>query len=407
MASILVEKAFICGNAPFLPSKSLLQRGLITESLFGCGRLSEYKKFLCGEDVKACYNACQKLTDDYAEIFCGDNATLFRMLMPVRIALESSTVYVISRVLYERTKTEIDFLRSLGIDCEVSSGENSTLRVKVCGKLSSSRITVDCTKTSQLFSGFLIASALCGTEIIPVGDSSVGYAKMTAECLKKLGFICEKREGFVLHREFVRMPEIHEFIENDWTHQTNWIVAGLLCGKTFAPDLPQNFLQSDARVSELLQKAGGKVSVKDGGVLAEKSTFDGFVCDASRNPDIVPILSVTACFAESPSVFLHVSRLRSKESDRLTATIALIKCAGAEYECYGETLRVFPQKTPSSGLTEIRTGNDHRISMASAVLGAKRGGLIVRDYDCTGKSSADFYENYKLLGGKYSVVDLG
>ena len=409
MASILVNKSRICGIVPFLPSKSLLQRGMLLAGLFGgSGKVAEFRNALCGDDVKACFRAAELIRERNVEIYCGDNATLFRMLAPVRLSLEKSTDYILSERLFLRTKEEIEFLSAVGAKCVIKKGDG-IVRVSISGVINQNPITVDCRKTSQLFSGFLIASALTGKKIIPVGNSSFGYAKMTLGALSKYGYDCITDDGvYSLFKKEDKQPASSVFIENDWSRQANFLVAGILSGEVFVPDLPVCSDQSDSGIFDILKNAGCYIECKNGGILAKTGDFDRILCDASKNPDIVPILSVLAVFGKRTSIFLKIGRLSAKESDRILGCMDLIKAAGANCSLENDTLLVFPAvHGQKADFSPIDARSDHRISMAAAVLGAKTGNVIIRGYDCTSKSDGRFYDDFRQLGGNYNVIDLG
>ena len=54
--------------------------------------------------------------------------------------------------------------------------------------------------------------------------------------------------------------------------------------------------------------------------------------NAPQIPDLVPVLSVVAAFAEGETRFINAGRLRIKESDRLATTRQLLEDLGADVE---------------------------------------------------------------------------
>jgi 3-phosphoshikimate 1-carboxyvinyltransferase len=61
--------------------------------------------------------------------------------------------------------------------------------------------------------------------------------------------------------------------------------------------------------------------------------------------------------------------LRVKESDRLSATAALLTANGVQIEIEGDDLLVHGTAGPLAGGGHVRTLMDHRIAMAALVLG--------------------------------------
>lgn len=86
--------------------------------------------------------------------------------------------------------------------------------------------------------------------------------------------------------------------------------------------------------------------------------------------DEYPILAVAAAFAQGPSRFRGLEELRVKESDRLSAVIALLRAAGVEARAEGDDLIVEGQGGAPAGGGAVQTHLDHRIAMSALVMGA-------------------------------------
>ena len=84
--------------------------------------------------------------------------------------------------------------------------------------------------------------------------------------------------------------------------------------------------------------------------------------------DEYPILAVAAAFAEGTTRMRGLKELRVKESDRLTATAALLAANGARVEIEGDDLIVQGGSPPAGGTT-VATQMDHRLAMSALVLG--------------------------------------
>ena len=84
--------------------------------------------------------------------------------------------------------------------------------------------------------------------------------------------------------------------------------------------------------------------------------------------DEYPILAVAAAFAEGTTRMCGLKELRVKESDRLTATAALLAANGARVEIEGDDLIVHGGRPPAGGAV-VATQMDHRLAMSALVLG--------------------------------------
>jgi 3-phosphoshikimate 1-carboxyvinyltransferase len=122
--------------------------------------------------------------------------------------------------------------------------------------------------------------------------------------------------------------------------------------------------------------------------------------DAASMIDEYPILAVIAAFAEGESVFDGVGELRVKESDRIAATVAMLRANGVEAEELAEGFVVRgrgPGGVKGGGLVETR--HDHRIAMSALVLGlGAREPVEIDDAAMIETSYPSFFEQMGALG---------
>jgi len=90
--------------------------------------------------------------------------------------------------------------------------------------------------------------------------------------------------------------------------------------------------------------------------------------------DEYPVLAVTAACATGTSRLRGLKELRVKESDRLTATAALLSENGVKVEIEGDDMIIHGTGAPPAGGAMVATHMDHRIAMSGLVLG-----LVTRD----------------------------
>src|SRR5581483_1061223 len=126
----------------------------------------------------------------------------------------------------------------------------------------------------------------------------------------------------------------------------------------------------------VLRRMGATVEVVEAGntigsITAYCSRVHGTAVEAEEIPslDEVPILAVAAAVAAGQTRFRRVGELRVKESDRLAATIDLVRAFGGRAGADGEDLVVEGSAGPLRP-GHFDAGGDHRMAMAAAIAGA-------------------------------------
>ncbi|MCA8898905.1 MAG: 3-phosphoshikimate 1-carboxyvinyltransferase [Hyphomonas sp.] len=115
--------------------------------------------------------------------------------------------------------------------------------------------------------------------------------------------------------------------------------------------------------------------------------------------DEFPILAVLAAFAEGETIVSGAEELRVKESDRIGATVAMLRANGVEADETpdGFVVRGCAGKVPGGGLVETR--HDHRIAMSALVMGtAAQAPVHVDDISMIDTSYPDFLAHMASLG---------
>jgi 3-phosphoshikimate 1-carboxyvinyltransferase len=85
--------------------------------------------------------------------------------------------------------------------------------------------------------------------------------------------------------------------------------------------------------------------------------------------DEYPILAIAAAAAHGTTRLRGLKELRVKESDRLTATAALLAVNGVTVAIEGDDLIIHATGAPPAGGGHVQTHMDHRIAMSAIVLG--------------------------------------
>jgi 3-phosphoshikimate 1-carboxyvinyltransferase len=129
-------------------------------------------------------------------------------------------------------------------------------------------------------------------------------------------------------------------------------------------------MEMGAHVDVVEKASSGGELVGDLHVRA--STLQGVEVPAARAPSMIdeyPVLAVAAAHAHGVSRFCGLEELRVKESDRLSATVAMLRENGVRAEIEGDDLVVYGtgDAIPGGGL--VTTHMDHRLAMSASVMG--------------------------------------
>ena len=149
------------------------------------------------------------------------------------------------------------------------------------------------------------------------------------------------------------------------------------------------------------REVGGGETVAD--IRARHSALRGGVIDPARAADMIdeyPVLAVAAAFAEGETHMNGIGELRVKESDRISATAALLARNGVKVEERPDGLSVMGNGgVPVPGGATIESHHDHRIAMSALVLGLRAtGGVRVDDASMIATSYPGFFEDMTGLG---------
>jgi 3-phosphoshikimate 1-carboxyvinyltransferase len=131
---------------------------------------------------------------------------------------------------------------------------------------------------------------------------------------------------------------------------------------------------------ETLREMGADLTIRNpriqggesiGDIIAEHTELAAVDVPPERAPSMIdeyPILAIACALARGTSRLRGLAELRVKESDRLAATAALLRSAGARVEIEGDDLIIHgATDLPGGGLVE--THMDHRLAMSALVLG--------------------------------------
>lgn len=399
------------GKVTVPPSKSAAHRMIIAAAL--ADGVSEISNLYPSVDILATMDCMRALgakidfKDDTARIAgissaprtavldCHESGSTLRFLIPVACALGVESEFLGSAKLPQRPITP--FLKefpSHGAAFDFSKAESgNTLPCTVSGKLTPGRFEIDGEISSQFITGLMFALPILNgdSEIILTSRlMSKPYINITLGVLRDFGCeIAEIENGYFIKGN-QRLKPFSGKVEGDYSQAAFFYAANSLGSEITIDGLNKDSFQGDKIIAKIcadFKNSGG----------------EPFEIDCSDTPDLVPILTVLACFCKGKSRVTNVARLRFKECDRLAVMEECLNKIGGKVTALEDCLEIEGVKSLSGG--EINGHTDHRIPMSMAIAAtACESPLIIRGAECVKKSFPNFFDVYKTLGGDFLEV---
>ena len=125
-----------------------------------------------------------------------------------------------------------------------------------------------------------------------------------------------------------------------------------------------------------LSRFGARIVRSTNAATVQSDKLAGFEMSAHDIPDLVPVISAVASLAQGRTFIRDCARLRIKESDRLVTTTRELTALGAQ----------------------VRIAGDDLIAASRAT-----GEVVIHGAEAVNKSYPDFFDHYRLLGGKVTL----
>jgi len=327
----------------------------------------------------------------YKPLLCGESGSTLRFLIPIAGALGIDVVFHMEGRLSERPLGALtDALSAHGMSF-MQDGKYLYCR----GSLTSGTFTIPGNISSQYISGLIMALPLLkGDSVINITGSieSGDYIAMTVATVESAGIKIKKEEN-IYHIEGDQCYNVTgtRIVEKDWSSAAFPLCMGAFSEKGMTvPGLNLSSIQGDKEILNILKGFGAEVS-EGCSVTVKKGTLKGQIIDASRIPDLVPVISAVAAGAKGETRIIHAERLRLKESDRIATTVSMLRSLGADAEETADGILIRGKDRLPGGTVD--SFNDHRIAMSAAVAaGICEGDVSVTGADCTDKSFPGFWE---------------
>ena len=349
------------------------------------------------------------------DLDCGNAGTGARLIMGACAGYDIRAKFTGDASLSSRPmKRILDPLREMGVSAAAKKGGRLPVNFESGGDLTPISYTPPIA-SAQVKSAILLAAintkgVTAVMEPIPTRDHTENMLRAfgaKVELSKRNGANVIKLEGpVVLRATKVNVP-------GDPSSAGFPIVAALI---TPGSDIiVENVMMNPTRTGllECLTEMGGYVQAdnfrKSGGeVIADihvkYSKLHGIVVPPKRAASMIdeyPILAVAAAAANGTTIMDDIGELRVKESDRISATAALLKQNGVQVEELENGLKVTGGPVSGGGLA--KTHLDHRIAMSALILGSiAQSPVRIDDASMIATSFPTFFDLMNNLGADMS-----
>lgn len=393
------------------PSKSVAHRMIIAASL--ANGISTISNLYPSVDILATIDCMRALgakidfegdtaviegiknNPDKAVLDCHESGSTMRFLIPVACALGVNAEFIGSAKLPTRPITPfVEEFPKHGITFDFSKAESGcTLPCSVSGKLTPGRFEIDGGLSSQFITGLLLALPILDgdSEIVLTSKlNSKPYVDITLGVLHDFGCdVTVMENGFKIKGNQKLCP-FSGSVEGDFSQAAFFYAANSLGSDLSIGGLNMNSVQGDKQIVRICEEF-------------DRSNGKPFEIDCSDIPDLVPILTVLACFGKGTGRLTNIARLRFKECDRLSVTAECLNSIGGKVTVHEDSLEITGVRSLKGG--EIDGHNDHRIPMAMAIAATMcENPLIIRGAECVRKSFPNFFEVYRSLGGEVEEI---
>jgi len=345
------------------------------------------------------------IPDDIIDV--GNSGTTLYMIMGTASLVDGWSILTGDEQIRRRTAVPLmEALSGLGVELFSTRG-NGMAPIAVKGKMKGGKTSVEGI-SSQYVSSLLMSCplALDDSEINITELNERPYVRMTLDWLDSQGIILEIDDK-MSHVNIKGGQSYHSFerkIPGDYSSATFPLCAAALAGGTVTlKGLEVNDSQGDKKVIDILVDMGASVKKDEESVTVCRGQLKGINVDMNEIPDALPMLAVTACFAEGKTILHNVPQARMKETARISVMAGELKKLGADIKELPDGLEI-----KGTGLKggSVHGYGDHRVVMAMTVAGlAADGNITVDTAESADITFPDFWEKMCSLGALIDIKE--
>jgi len=295
-------------------------------------------------------------------------------------------------------------LNDLGAKCK-SINNNGRAPIEIAGQITGGKTTIAC-HTSQYLSSLLLCTALAAndTEIDVTLLNEPGYVQMTLDWLDRQAIVYENQDmrSFKI-KGGQSYTAFDNFIAADFSSASFFLCAAALFADEvtlFGLDFSDS--QPDKLVVDHLKAMGADITVGPESVTIKAAPLKGVEIDMNQTPDALPVMAVTAVFAEGTTKLKNVAQARNKETDRISAIASELKKMAVNVEELPDGL-IIRHSEPKPA--QVHGWSDHRIVMALSLAGLNMDGRCSIDTaEAISVTFPDYVELMRSIGADMEIA---
>jgi 3-phosphoshikimate 1-carboxyvinyltransferase len=418
--NLKIEKSELSGVTAVPSSKSQTMRAIIFASL--AKGQSAIAKILPSPDtdrmiyaVSAMGAKVKRVGNDLAITgvggkpeFCGDvidvgnSGQVLRFCAALAALSTNYTIFTGDHSIRTQRPMQplLDGLSRMGVFA-VSAAGNGYAPVIVRGGVTKYRTELDGEDSQPVSALLILASVLEGkkSEIIIRNPGETPWVELTLYWLKKMGISYSNNEYKSFTVSGGQIAPFNYIVPGDFSSAAFPIAAALITGSEITlENLDMDDPQGDKAAIEIFSGMGGTFSYEGRNLKVHRTAaLNGVDADINDCIDFLPILAVTAAFAQTPTRIRGAAIARKKESDRISSIAGELKKMGAKLNEHEDGLSIHPSKLSGAS---VYSHKDHRIAMSLAVAGLAVGKTEIFDTACIDKSFPKFPDIMARLGAK-------
>lgn len=378
-----------------------------------------------GPDVKVTPLSFVEAEPRAVSIECGLAGTVMRFVPALAALLPGEFAFDGDPHARQRPMGPVlEGLRQLGVQVDCEQGENALPFVLRSPGLASAEgiseapvVRIDASTSSQFVSALLLMAPRLPQGMVLVHEGSlvpsIPHIQMTVEALRQMGIEVQEHyptqgneaEGgeyrWTVHPG--SFPGFEMTIEPDLSNAGPFLAAAVVTGESVtipywpapAADSSPGTTQVGDMWRELLPALGAQVSYAEGRltVTGPAQLPEGdFSFDLSTGGELAPTMAAACAFVKGRVELTGIAHLRGHETDRLAALAAEINRLGGTAHDTADSL-VIEAPIPADAEAEqvlARTYDDHRMATFAAIIGLRRGNVVVQNVATVAKTMPEF-----------------